>query len=153
EIDEELARLSDFPIETSRTLFGYLREGGSENFRLAGIAIERLLADDRATLAPAVVMPEHGWHRTIEETGHSRAWVLFYRAWQQSGDMTVADALIDELRKEGFAAEGFFCHSLRLDATRSVLRSRAKENSPDVIITMQSFALGAGRNEESFLDS
>jgi cobaltochelatase CobN len=151
-LDEELAELNDFSLETSRTMFTYFREGGIENFRMAGDALNRLTQARNVHLAPAVVMPECGWHRPSPTSARLRAWVLFYRAWQQTGDMAVVDPLIDALHAQGFDAEGFYAHSLRSEIAQHELASRTADFAPDVIITMQSFALGGGGENESFLD-
>jgi len=151
--DEDLLALNDFPIEISRRLARFFQEGGPENMRRAGESIDLLLRNNAHALPEPVSMPEFGVHRVSEKTGQHCAWICFYRAWYQAGDLAVIDALFAALEEKGFAVHSFYSFSLRQPAAQRELLRLASASPPDVILTMQSFSLELGsENQLSFLE-
>jgi cobalamin biosynthesis Mg chelatase CobN len=46
-------------------------------------------------------------------SGLGTVWLTFYRAWQQTSDLEIVDALSAALEKRGLAVGAFYCQSLR----------------------------------------
>src|ERR1700751_1787717 len=75
---------------------------------------------------------------------HKRAWICFYRAWFQTGDLAVIDALQAALESKGFQVFAFYSFSLRSAAAQAELLRLAELNSPDVVLLTQSFSISSG---------
>jgi len=177
DLDEpELAALSDFSGTVRDKIFAMFRHGGRENIRRAGAAIELLIEDPSAELPESEPMPQFGIYKATEGPGfrpvgvgadriglapvlHSfsdggseaalqkRAWICFYRAWFQTGDLAVIDALQAALESKGFQVYSFYSFSLRSAAAQAELRRLAGLNPPDVILLTQSFAISSGGSD------
>jgi cobaltochelatase CobN len=160
DLDEpELAALSDFTGTVREKVFAMFRHGGRENIRRAGAAVELLLQDPSADLPDADPMPQFGFYKVTEETRSrpvglaseaalqgrpKRAWVCFYRAWFQTGDLAVIDALHAALESKEFQVYSFYSFSLRSTAAQAELQRLAEVNPPDVIVLTQSFSISSG---------
>jgi cobaltochelatase CobN len=175
DLDEpELAALSDFSGTVREKLFGMFRHGGRENIRRAGEAIELLIKDPSPVLPDAEPMPQFGFYKITAEprfrpVGLSssfakatedrseaalhganrpkRAWVCFYRAWFQTDDLAVIDALHAALESKGFQVYSFYSFSLRSAAAQAELQRLAELNPPDVILLTQSFSISSGGSD------
>jgi cobaltochelatase CobN len=75
---------------------------------------------------------------------HKRAWICFYRAWFQTGDLAVIDALQAALESKGFQVFAFYSFSLRSAAAQAELLRLAELNPPDVVLLTQSFSISSG---------
>jgi cobaltochelatase CobN len=73
-----------------------------------------------------------------------RAWICFYRAWFQTGDLAVIDALQAALEIKGFQVYSFYSFSLRSPAAQAELQRLVEQNPPDVILLTQSFSISSG---------
>src|SRR5215469_13537648 len=157
DLDEpELAALSDFSGAVREKLFAMFRHGGRENIRRAGAAIESLIKDPSAELPEPEPMPQFGFYKVTEDPQfrpvglaseaalHRRAWICFYRAWFQTGDLAVIDALQAALENKGFQVFAFYSFSLRSAAAQAELQRLAELNPPDVILLTQSFTISSG---------
>ncbi len=101
-------------------------------------------------------VPSCGWYRAqpASETAPV-AWLTFYRAWHQTGDLEVVDALVEKLEARGFEVGAFYCQSLR-DAVvqKALLKCAEGGRGPDVILTLQSFTVrDAGGEAGSFFEA
>ena len=154
DLDEpELAAISDFPETVRDRLFAMFRHGGPENIRHAGEAVELLLQNRFEEIPEAKPMPEFGLYSITPEHRPQRAWLCFYRAWFQTGDLAVIDALQSALESKGFQVYAFYSFSLRSAAAQSKLRRLAETNAPDVILITQSFSIAsAGPDRLSFFE-
>ena len=65
----------------------------------------------------------------------------FYRAWYQTGDLAVVDALRRQLTANQLSVRRCFAYSLRDPDTQHWLRQAALEEPPQAIPTTQSFAI------------
>ena len=157
DLDEpELDALSDFSGTVRQKLFAMFRHGGRENIRRAGVAIESLIKDRLAELPEPEPMPQFGFYKVTEEARfrsiglaseaalHKRAWICFYRAWFQTGDLAVIDALQAALESKGFQVFAFYSFSLRSAAAQAELLQLAELNPPDVVLLTQSFSISSG---------
>ena len=154
DLDEpELAAMSDFPGTVRERLFAMFRHGGPENIRQAGESIELLLQNRFEEIPEAKPMPESGIYKITPEPCSRRAWLCFYRAWFQTGDLAVIDALQSALESKGFQVYSFYSFSLRSAAAQSKLRRLAETNPPDVILITQSFSISStGPDRLSFFE-
>ncbi len=147
--DADLAGLSDFPATAARTFQALFAEGGAANLQAAADLAEQLLVwngKDALALPEVKPMPAFGWYKPAPApTPDSKgtAWITFYRAWQQTGDLEVVDKLLETLEAEGLSVGAFFCQSLRENAVQEALMSAARVASPDIVLTTQSFAISA----------
>jgi len=82
-----------------------------------------------------------------------RAWITFYRAWHQTGDLAVVDALAEALIAHGLEVSAFYAYSLREPEAQEELLRRAETDPPDVVLTLQSFSIGRLDERVSFLET
>ena len=154
ESDPDLSFLNDFDDATVSVFQRLLGEGGSENLESAASLAQALLDWDGGTplrLPEVESMPIWGWYRR-EHEGKERGviWLTFYRALYQTGDLEVVDSIFKDLRQKGFSVHAFFCQSLRESVVHDVLLSEAGAgNQPDIVLTMQSFAISSGGGDVS----
>jgi cobaltochelatase CobN len=147
DLDEPgLAAISDFSGTVREKLFTMFRHGGRENIRRAGAAFELLIRDSLSELPDAEPMPEFGFYKVTPEPRFrpKRAWLCFYRAWFQTGDLAVIDALHAALESSGFQVYSFYSFSLRSAAAQGELQRLAEVNPPDIILLTQSFSISSG---------
>ncbi|HSH39239.1 MAG TPA: cobaltochelatase subunit CobN, partial [Chthoniobacterales bacterium] len=144
--EEELTVLSDFAPAVCARMFEFFKQGSAENLTRAGDAIERLLRED-GELPEPVAVPAFGVYRQSTRRGTQHAWLCFYRAWHQTSDVAVVDALCDSLESRGFSVVCFYAFSLREPESQRELLRLADETAPDVILTMQSFAVCLNTDE------
>jgi cobaltochelatase CobN len=160
DLDEpDLATISDFSGPVRDKLFAMFRHGGRENIRRAGAAIERLLQDPLSELPDPEPMPQFGFYKVpaeaprfrsiglASEAALQRVWICFYRAWFQTGDLAVIDALHAALEGKGFQVYSFYSFSLRSAAAQAELQRLAELNPPDVILLTQSFSISSGGSD------
>lgn len=144
--EEELTALGDFSPAVCARVFEFFKHGGAENLTRAGEAIERLLRGGE-DLPEAVPVPAFGIYRRSASRGTQRAWLCFYRAWHQTSDLAVVDAVCAALEERGFSVVCFYAFSLREPEAQRELLRLAGESAPDVILTMQSFAVCLNSSE------
>jgi cobaltochelatase CobN len=148
DLDEpELAAISDFSGPIREQLFAMFRHGGRENIRRAGESIELLLQDPSSRLPDPEPMPQFGLYKVTPEPRVKRAWICFYRAWFQTGDLTVIDALHAALENKGLQVHSFYSFSLRSAAAQAELLRLAELNPPDVMLLTQSFSISSGGSD------
>ena len=109
--------------------------------RRAGECIDLLLQKRPDDLPEATPTPEFGIYKVSSKPGARSAWLWFYRAWYQAGDLEVVDALCAALEDRGFRVCCFYSFSLRNPAAQSALLRLANESPPHVVLTMQSFSI------------
>ncbi len=148
DLDEpELAAISDFSGPIREQLFAMFRHGGRENIRRAGESIELLLQDLSSRLPDPEPMPQFGLYNVTSEPRLKRAWICFYRAWFQTGDLAVIDGLHAALENKGLQVYSFYSFSLRSAAAQAELLRLAELNPPDVILLTQSFSISSGGSD------
>lgn len=156
ELDEDLIRLNDVGAGLSSLFYRLFAEGGAANLLSAGECIQRLLDEQSGAsleLPRVVPMPAWGWYKIAAPApGKQQVWLTFYRALYQTGDLDVIDALVTSLESKGLLVSAFYCHSLKENEVQEALLGRAKTlGYPDLILTLQSFAVGgAGGSKEGF---
>jgi cobaltochelatase CobN len=146
--DGDLASLSDFPAEVAARLHALFTEGGMTNLHAAGTLVEGLLEWDGCapfSLPEVSQVPAFGWHRQPSAPGSAgTVWLTFYKAWQQTGDLEVVDALSDALERKGLAVGAFYCQSLREPLVQATLLEQSRGTvAPDAVLTLQSFSASA----------
>ena len=127
--EEELAALSDFSPTICNRMFEFFKHGGPDNMRRAGECIDLLLQKRPDDLPEATPMPEFGIYKVSRTLGAHNAWLCFYRAWYQTGDLAVVDALCAALEDRGFRVCCFYSFSLRNPAAQSALLRLAHESA------------------------
>lgn len=150
EDERTLRELSDFPATVRDRMHHLLAEGGMENFRSAGDLAARLASPEPdpahpLDLPPVIPMPSSGWLRPA--AGDARvgnAWITYYRAWHQTGDLAVVEALVEALVEKGLRVRAFYSDSLREEsAQHELLRATREEDAPDLLLTLHSFSIAA----------
>ena len=143
--DGDFASLSDFPAEATTNLHNLFTEGGPINLQAAGTLIESLLEWNGSAplpLADVQSVPAFGWYRRATQPGTAgTVWLTFYRAWQQTSDLEVVDALCGALEKRGLSVSAFYCQSLREAPVQAALLAEHRTSAaPDAVLTLQSFS-------------
>jgi cobaltochelatase CobN len=157
--DSDMARLSDFPEEVAKTLHQLFAEGGALNLQAAGGLLESLLEWSGPELPPlpaVVPVPGFGWYKEAAAPGPAgTVWLTFYRAWQQTSDLEIVNALCESLEKRGLAVGAFYCQSLREPAVQAALLAQSRgATPPDAVLTLQSFSAShSGCDASAFLRS
>jgi cobaltochelatase CobN len=144
---DDLDGLSDFPHAVCRRVSEFFENGGLENLERAAGCIELLMngcLDDLPEPAPT---PEFGIYKASTKPAVATVWICFYRAWLQAGDLEVIDALSSALEDHGAKVICFYSVSLRNPLAQAALLARVRIDPPDVVITTQSFSLGANDTE------
>lgn len=153
ERDDDLQELTDFDGLTASTLTNLLLEGGAANLSSAAALLEGLLSGAPApslALPEVVPMPHWGWHKLMPGSdGGAHVWITFYRALYQTSDLGVVDALTAQLESQGLRVSSFFCQSLKETGAQQALLTQAQNSAPHVVLTMQSFAVGAAGTDPS----
>jgi cobaltochelatase CobN len=151
--EEELAALSDFPSTVCERMSDFFKHGGPENMQRAGECIEWLLEERDGDLPEATPLSEFGIYKVSRMPGTCNAWLCFYRAWYQAGDLEVVDALCAALENRGFEVHCFYSFSLRNPAAQAELLKLAHESPPHVVLTAQSFSICVNDGDRlSFLE-
>ncbi|MBV9392550.1 MAG: cobaltochelatase subunit CobN, partial [Verrucomicrobia bacterium] len=109
-----------------------------------------LLRDPAFDVPLAEPTPTFGLYRASTQKRNYTAWICFYRAWVQAGDLQIVDSLFGALEKKGFEVRCLYSFSLRSSAQH--LLSVSEVSSPDVILAMQSFSISAGETEVSIFE-
>ncbi|MGK0291269.1 MAG: cobaltochelatase CobN, partial [bacterium] len=143
--DTELLEYGDYAEPIVKQIFSYFKEGGIDNIERAGQAIQLLLDNQTTGFPEAIPMPKYGWYQKKsaqpKQENQPIAWVCFYRALQQVGDLAVVDALWESLEEQGFFVEAFYAYSLREPEAQEALLQYANESQPNVVLTLQSFSI------------
>jgi len=144
---DDLEGLSDFPLAVCKRISEFFENGGQENLRRAASCIELLVEGSLDEFPEAVQMPEFGIHKASANPGVATVWICFYRAWLQAGDLDVIDSLFSALEAGGMKVICFYSVSLRNPLAQAELLKRAQVDPPDLVVTTQSFSLGANDTE------
>lgn len=139
--EEELAALGDFTPAVRERMFTLFKHGGPDNIRRAGECVELLLQNRPGELPEVQPMPEFGIYKISPSPGARNAWLCFYRAWYQTGDLAVVDALCAALEDRGFHVVCFYSLTLRNPEAQAELLNLAQKSPPSVILTTQSFSI------------
>jgi cobaltochelatase CobN len=154
EMDPQLARVSDVPLDTLTGLTTYFQQGGPGNLADAfRFLSDRILMTGHGYNDP-LEMPLHGiylgdidnatiedWQRRADAAKPTAA-ILFYRAHLLSGNTTFVDRLCDALLARGFNTLPIYTASLK-DQTDGIPTALAiAEGHADVLISTLSFAHG-----------
>ena len=137
--DAELTALSTVPSAILTDTFGYLVNGGPENFgNLLRFVADTVLLGGFGFDAP-VAIPTHGvWRvssgRTDSTSNRPLIGVVFYRAHLVAGNTQFVTDLCDAIESRGADVIAMWCYSLRGDAAQPVLDVLATQQL-DVLIT------------------
>jgi len=152
-VTAEAPRFRPVGLASEAALHGSDRTGLASEAALhgsdrTGLASEAALhGSDRIGLASEAAL--HGSDRIglASEAALQRVWICFYRAWFQTGDLAVIDALHAALESKGFQVYSFYSFSLRSAAAQAELQRLAELNPPDVILLTQSFSISSGGSD------
>ena len=153
--DDSVSRYNSFPPALVQTCFAYFREGGLFNAEQAGKLILQELEGTPQSVEEPQVMPRFGWYGPPPQQGGQRpvVWICFYRAWYQTGDLAVVDALRESLIQRGLVVRCCFSYSLRDPETQHWLQRASQEEPPQVLLTTQSFSIRLrDATQKSWLD-
>ncbi|MCU1346417.1 MAG: hydrogenobyrinic acid a,c-diamide cobaltochelatase, partial [Acidimicrobiia bacterium] len=133
--DAELTALSTVPTAILTDAFGYLVNGGPDNF----VHLLRFVADtvlrEGFGFDPPVQIPTHGiWRASERRADRPLVGVVFYRAHLVAGNTQFVTDLCDELEGRGADVVALWCYSLRGEAAQPVLDILAEQRL-DVLIT------------------
>jgi cobaltochelatase CobN len=129
---------SEMPEPEPMPEFGLYKSTPEPGFRPIGLASSFAKAlQDKSPSAKAT-------EGQSEAAPHGRAWICFYRALFQTGDLAVIDALHAALERQGFQVHSFYSFSLRSAAAQAELQRLAELNPPDIILLTQSFSISSG---------
>ena len=144
---DDLDGLSDFPPAVCRRMAEFFENGGQENLERAAGCVELLMNGRLDDLSEPAPTPEFGIYKASAKPGVATIWICFYRAWLQAGDLEVVDALSSALEDRGAKVTCFYSVSLRNPLAQTELLARVQIDPPDIVITTQSFSLGANDTE------
>ncbi len=172
--DAELDAISNIPLADAATAFQYVLAGGVENYKNLLLYLADVFLSTAFGFEPATRMPDAGLYHP-DATDHlncanlslaefsRRYWredrpaigLLFYRAYWQSGDLTVIDGLVREIEAHGYNALPVFCYSLRDEAAKETTSNifthyfvSDAEPMVDCIISLFSYAVAELLHEE-----
>lgn len=155
--DETYARLTDLEPHANQRLDRLFLESGPGNILCAARWIASLPTED----APpdAVTVPMSGISCLTDSLGTSggpsntgHGWVLFYRAFELSGDLEGIKTLCTALIARGLRVTPIFAQTLRDSETRLSLLQLAARNPPSVILCLHQFSLQDHFESPSFLE-
>jgi cobaltochelatase CobN len=149
--DPRLDELSTLPVSTLRRLKTLCDQGGAiaAQAAIAELALAAGLKADR--VAGETDIPDMGFYDPADGViaapsggdQRPRALVTFYRSYLTAVDTAPIDALIEALRRRGFAAYGAFAVSLKAPGVTDWLTSHFDAQPPAVIVNATAFsALG-----------
>ena len=151
DIDETFHRLCTFDSPTHQRLNQLFSEGGPGNMHCAARWISRHVTDRPQKPSPvpdAIPVPQWGISSLAESigTGPSEnptgvAWILFYRAFELSGDLEGISTMASALHRCGLHVTPFFAQTLRDSAARHFLLLHAEQRHPSVVICLHQFSL------------
>ena len=133
--DAEMTSLSTVPSATLTAAFGYLVNGGPDNFE----HLLRFVADTVLLggfgFDPPVEVPAQGvWRSSPRHTHRPLVGVVFYRAHLVAGNTQFVADLCDEIEARGADVLAVWCYSLRGDGAQPVLDLLAAAGL-DVLVT------------------
>ncbi|MFZ9850516.1 MAG: cobaltochelatase subunit CobN [Vulcanococcus sp.] len=139
EEDEALAPLGTLPPAFALACSRCLREGGAANWTAVLNSLRQLLAS--GALQPPELQPmadpaAHDWR---DEPG-PRVGVVLYRALLQSGDLALADALLQALRQEGLAPRALWVSGLRSTPVQRGVADLLGREGVEAVLCTTSFA-------------
>ena len=150
--DETLEAWATVPVETCRTAWRYLVEGGAENMRRALAFLDHVIGRGEPP-APPLVLPHAGFYWPGEgevsldalaarvAPGQSVAAIVFYRALIHGESSAPIDALVEALAAEGIAALPAFVASLKDRESGAFLNEAFARLPPDIVFATTSFAV------------
>jgi cobaltochelatase CobN len=134
--DAELTRLSTVPTGIVTEAFGYLVNGGPDNFEhLLRFVADTVLLEGHGFEPPREIAM-HGVWRAPRPRDAQRplVGVVFYRAHLVAGNTQFVADLCDALDAAGADALALWCYSLRDDGARPVL-DLARQHGVDALVT------------------
>lgn len=160
--DPSLDQHSTLPISTLRRLSSLCDAGGAvaaqaalAQLSLAAGFYAGPVTGTKTVPACGYYDPDHGIvsvcpRRTLGDAPLIA--VTFYRSYLTAADTAPIDALIRELRAQGFTAMGLFVPSLKAEAGRAFLASALADHPPSAIVNATAFS-GRGADGTSPLDA
>jgi cobaltochelatase CobN len=155
--DETYSRLTDLDPLTNQRLDRLFLESGPGNTFCAARWIASLPTE--APPPEMVPVPMAGisclkdpqnFAKSSSDTGH--IWVLFYRAFELSGDLEGIKTLCSAITRRGLYVTPIFAQTLRDSDTRQALLTMAGANPPSVILCLHQFSLQDHGGSPSFLE-
>ena len=141
--------LINFPPLVKMPKFGWYQKSDSVRTLSVNPALSLPVPSFREEASPGKAQGDQGLNED-----RPVAWVCFYRAWYQTGDMAVIDCLWDALAEAGFRVRSFYAYSLRDHDAQQSLLDASQSGAPHVILTLQSFSICINDgNRISFLES
>ena len=160
--DPSLDQHSTLPISTLRRLSSLCDAGGvvAAQAALAQLSLAAgfyagPVTGTKTVPACGYYDPEHGIVSVCPRSALGDApliAVTFYRSYLTAADTAPIDALIRELRAQGFTAMGLFVPSLKAEAGRAFLASALADHPPSAIVNATAFS-GRGADGTSPLDA
>jgi cobaltochelatase CobN len=134
--DAELTRLSTVPSGIVTEAFGYLVNGGPDNFEhLLRFVADTVLLEGHGFEPPREIATFGVWREPgRRDPARPLVGVVFYRAHLVAGNTQFVTDLCDALEIAGADALALWCYSLRDDGARPVL-DIARERGADVLVT------------------
>ena len=140
--DPALAALCSLP--DWQRLWRYLVHGGVDN---AEQALRMLAGLDALEPRP---LPPAGIHGAFRPDYRPVAAVVYYRAWELSGDTAPVEALTAALDGQGLNPLPLYVHSLKDPVSAGTVEAVLAEHPPAVILNATGFAVAApGRPEDT----
>ena len=139
EEDEALIPLGNAPEAMALACSRCLREGGRANWQAVFASLRRLLESGDGVppaLHPLADPETHDWR---EEPG-PRVGVVLYRALLQSGDLALADALLEALRRAGLAPRALWVSGLRQAGVQQGVGDLLAREGVQAVLCTTSFA-------------
>ena len=139
EEEEQLHGLGTVALPLAEACSRCLREGGLANWQAVMSSLAALLdggTADLPSLAPLADPQAHDWR---DEAG-PRVGVVLYRALLQSGDIALADALLQALRRAGLAPRALWVSGLRQQAVQRGVTDLLSRERVEAVVCTTSFA-------------
>ncbi|MBV9756060.1 MAG: cobaltochelatase subunit CobN, partial [Alphaproteobacteria bacterium] len=153
--DAKLAELSTVPADVLARFAAYLDAGGPANMaRALGLAAHLAgLCDDHGLAAEP--FPRHGEHalQAPRRGGRPLAAIVFYRAYQQAGDLAPVEALAAALDARGLDARALYVPSLKEAETAAFVAGRLRAWRPAVVLNATGFSARTDDSGTSPLDA
>jgi cobaltochelatase CobN len=155
--DETYSRLSELEPSANQRLDRLFLERGPGNILCAARWIASL--PNEQPPPEAVPVPQSGvscLSTSADSSAHppsaGHVWVLFYRAFELSGDLEGIKALCTALSRRGLNVTPIFAQTLRDPETRISLLRMAEKNPPSVVLCLHQFSLQGQSGSDSFLE-
>ena len=139
EEDAQLLPLSSVDPALAQACSRCLREGGLVNWRAVMSSLAALLAGTPSTPPLLSLLADPQPHDWRQEAG-PRVGVVLYRALLQSGDLALAEALLQALRCAGLAPRALWVSGLREDAVQRGVADLLSREGVEAVVCTTSFA-------------